>query len=95
MPSPTLDQARAAKSKALALLQDTPAVVGIGIARQDGAYCVKVNLSRATTMAAAVPASIDGVPVRVAVVGEIRKRSANGATPAASAKRTPRRAGRQ
>lgn len=95
MPSPTLDQARAAKSKALTLLQNSPTVVGIGIARQDGAYCVKVNVSHAPAVAEAVPASIDGVPVRVAVVGEIRKRSANGAAPAAPAKRTPRRAGRK
>jgi hypothetical protein len=56
---------------------------------------VKVNVSHAPAVAEAVPASIDGVPVRVAVVGEIRKRSANGAAPAALAKRTPRRAGRK
>jgi len=91
MPSPTLDQARAAKSKALALLQDAGTVVGIGIARQDGGYCVKVNLSRAAS-AGAVPATIDGVPVRVAVVGAIRKRPANGTSPAGT--RAPRRAGR-
>jgi hypothetical protein len=93
--SPTLDQARAAKSKALTMLQDASAVVGVGIARRNGGYCVKVNVSHAPAVAEAVPASIDGVPVRVAVVGEIRKRSANGAAPAASAKRTPRRAGRK
>ena len=93
MPSPTLDQARAAKNKALALLQDAAAVVGVGIARQDGGYCVKVNLSRAAS-ADAVPATIDGVPVRVAVVGAIRKRAANGVSPSSAGARAPRRAGR-
>ncbi|MGH6960493.1 MAG: hypothetical protein ACREE7_08430, partial [Dongiaceae bacterium] len=81
--------ARAAKSKALTLLQHAAAVVGVGIARQDGGYCVKVNVSRAPSAAEAVPASIDGVPVRVEVVGVLRKRPANGAAP-----RLSKRAGR-
>jgi hypothetical protein len=93
MPTPTLDQARAAKSKALALLQDAPAVVGVGIARRNGGYCVKVNVSHAPAVAEAVPASIDGVPVRVEVVGVLTKRTADASTPAAS--RVPRRAGRK
>lgn len=95
MPTPTLDQARAAKSKALALLQDATAVVGIGIARRDGGYCVKVNVSHAPTVAEAVPASIDGVPVRVEVVGVLRKRGASAAAPSAATNRVPRRAGRR
>jgi hypothetical protein len=93
MSSPTLDQARAAKSKALTLLQDAPAVVGIGIARRNGGYCVKVNVSHA--VAEAVPASIDGVPVRVEVVGVLTKRPAHAAAPPAGANRVPRRAGRR
>jgi hypothetical protein len=93
MPSPTLDQARAAKSKALTLLQDASAVVGVGIARRNGGYCVKVNVSHAPAATEAVPASIDGVPVRVEVVGVLRKRPARVA--ASSANRMPRRVGRK
>ena len=93
MPSPTLDQARAAKSKALTLLQDASAVVGIGIARRNGGYCVKVNVSHAPAAAEAVPATIDGVPVSVEVVGVLRKRPARIAAPSAS--RVPRRAARK
>ena len=93
MSSPTLDQARAAKSKALTLLQDDSAVVGVGIARRNGGYCVKVNVSHAPVAAETVPASIDGVPVRVEVVGVLRKRPAHIAAPSAS--RVPRRVGRK
>jgi hypothetical protein len=91
--SPTLDQARAAKSKALTMLQDASAVVGVGIVRRNGGYCVKVNVSHAPAAAEAVPASIDGVPVRVEVVGVLRKRPARIAAP--STDRAPRRAGRK
>jgi hypothetical protein len=92
MPTPTLDQARAAKGKALTLLQDAPAVVGVGIARRNGGYCVKVNVSHALAVAEAVPASIDGVPVRVEVVGTLTKRSADVSR---SSARMPRRAARK
>jgi hypothetical protein len=91
--SPTLDQARAAKSKALTMLQDASTVVGVGIARRNGGYCVKVNVSHAPAAAEAVPETIDGVPVRVEVVGVLRKRPARIAAP--SANRMPRRAGRK
>lgn len=73
MTTATLDEARAAKSKALNLLQKSPTVVGVGIARLNGGYCVKVNVSGTRS---GVPADIDGVPVRVEVVGALRKRAA-------------------
>lgn len=91
--SPTLDQARAAKSKAIALLRDASAVVGVGIARRNGGYCVKINVSHAPAAAETVPETIDGVPVRVEVVGVLRKRASNPATRPAN--RVPRRAGRK
>lgn len=72
MLTPTLDEARAAKSKALTLLRNAPSVVGVGIARLNGGYCVKVNVSRSRRD---MPADIDGVPVRVEVVGALRKRT--------------------
>jgi hypothetical protein len=68
----TLEQARAAKSKAIALLAALP-VVGVGITRIGDGYGLKVNLS-ASVVAAAVPGDVDGVPIKMEVVGEIRKR---------------------
>jgi hypothetical protein len=47
-------------------------VVGVGVTRIDGGYGVKVNL-RAPPPEGQIPESVDGVPVRVEVVGAIRK----------------------
>jgi hypothetical protein len=74
MQVPTIDEARAAKVKAVEMLKDAPAVVGVGIAKLDRGYCLKINLSQETGEAQSLPTSIDGVPVRVEVVGAIRKR---------------------
>ena len=68
----TLEQARAAKSKAAALLAALP-VVGVGITRVGDGYGLKVNLSESVA-ADALPEHVDGVPVKTEVVGEIRKR---------------------
>ena len=70
----TLDEARAAKplvEQALAGLAD---VAGVGITRVGSGYGVKVNLSQPPASPAAIPAEVAGVPVRVEVVGTIRKR---------------------
>ena len=70
----TLDEARAAKplvGQALAGLAD---VVGIGITRVGRGYGVKVNLSRKPAQSEFIPSEVAGVPVRVEVVGTIRKR---------------------
>ncbi|HWE37582.1 MAG TPA: hypothetical protein VG406_13520 [Isosphaeraceae bacterium] len=69
----TLDEARAAKPKALAEFSRRASVVGVGITRIDGGYGVKVNLSSPPDADAPLPDLIDGVPVRVEVVGAIRK----------------------
>ena len=69
----TIDQARAAKRKALKLF-DQQDVVGIGIARVEGGYGLKVNLQQPLAEQGAVPQEIDGVPIRFEVVGPIRKR---------------------
>ncbi len=68
----TIEQARAAKSKAESLLSRNRQVNGIGIARRGGGWCVKVNLSGATR--AKLPSEIDGVPVQVEQVGKVSKR---------------------
>ena len=67
----TLEQARAAKVVAVKALSDLP-VVGIGITRVGDGYGLKVNLGAAPE--GEVPATVAGVPVKVEVVGKIRKR---------------------
>jgi hypothetical protein len=74
MNAATLDEARAAKAKALTAYKGNASVVGVGITRIDGGYGVKVNLDSAPATDTDLPRLIDGVPIRVEVVGTIRKR---------------------
>jgi hypothetical protein len=69
----TLDQARAAKPRVLAVFERLAPVVGVGVTRLDGGYGVKVNLQAAPPEGTALPGTVDGVPVRVEVVGTLRK----------------------
>lgn len=66
----TLEQARAAKQKALAVFRGVEA--GVGITRVEAGYGLKVNLP--LPPAKALPQTVNGVPVRFEVVGPIRKR---------------------
>ena len=70
----SLDEARAAKSHAIEILRDVPELAGVGITRIGQGYGVKVNLSSAAAGNLDLPAQIDGVPVRLEVVGRVRKR---------------------
>lgn len=70
----TLEQARAAKKEAEKVFGQLGQVVGVGITRVDGGYGVKVNLREQPAGKQALPSEVGGVPVRVEVVGEIRKR---------------------
>lgn len=70
----TLEQARVAKAAAKSELAEVPGVVGIGLTKVGRDYALKVNLRAALPRGVRVPAQISGVPVRVEVVGEIRKR---------------------
>lgn len=70
----TRDEAQAAKATALARLAGRADVVGVGLTRVGGDYAVKVNLAAPPADADAIPSTIDGVPVRVEVVGTPRKR---------------------
>jgi len=74
MKSATIAQARAAKASALKIFESLVPVVGVGITKQNGGFGVKVNLRRAPPIGKQLPASIDGVPLTVEVVGPIRKR---------------------
>ncbi len=69
----TLDQARAAKQKALEVYGAHGRVVGVGITKLDEGYGLKVNFESAPARPGEMPEEIDGVPVRTEVVGKIRK----------------------
>jgi xanthine dehydrogenase molybdopterin-binding subunit B len=68
------DAARAAKARALEVFGQKAQVVGVGITRIGGGYGVKVNLGAPPAPDADLPDTVDGVPVRVEVVGTIRPR---------------------
>ncbi len=70
----TVDEARAAKKRAMDVFKRLAPVVGIGITKIDGGYGVKVNLRGKPKANVMLPDAVDGVPVRVEVVGPIRKR---------------------
>ena len=72
MKAASISKARAARAKAAELLGDSKLVNGIGIAREAKGYAVKVNLVK-VPRDGSLPAEIDGVPVRVEVVGRIKK----------------------
>lgn len=55
------------------MLNGSATVTGIGLARLDGGWGVKVNLSAAPPRNL-LPPSIDGVPVQVEVTGPISRR---------------------
>jgi hypothetical protein len=69
--TPDRAAARAAKSALAARLSAEPGVVGIGLARRDAGYVVKVDLADAGT-ASRVPGAVDGVRVVTEVVGAVR-----------------------
>lgn len=63
--------ARAARSVLAARLATDPAVVGIGLARRQSGYVVKVDVADAGAVGR-VPGTVDGVPVVTEVIGSIR-----------------------
>jgi hypothetical protein len=70
----SLEQARAAKESAKALLAALPGVVGVGITKVGEDYALKVNLREPLPAGVSAPERIGDVPVRVEVVGRITKR---------------------
>jgi hypothetical protein len=63
--------ARAAKSTLADRLSGDPGVVGIGLARLENDYVLKVNLTDAAA-APRVPGDVDGVRVVTEVTGAVR-----------------------
>lgn len=74
MKTADLDEARAAKERAKSFFAGNASVVGIGLTRVGDGYGVKVNLGTPPAPDADLPDTIDGVPVRIEVVGTIRPR---------------------
>ncbi len=69
-----LDEARAAKERAKSIFAGRALVVGIGVTRIGDGYGVKVNLGAPPPPDADLPEMIDGVPIRIEVVGTIHPR---------------------
>jgi hypothetical protein len=69
----TLEEARAAKGQAQAIFQSLAPVVGVGITKVGDAYGLKVNLQAPPPEGTRLPGDVDGVPVRVEVVGLPKK----------------------
>jgi hypothetical protein len=63
--------ARAAKTTLAARFATDPGVAGVGLARQDADYVVRVDLTEADS-AGRVPRVVDGVRVVTHVIGTVR-----------------------
>lgn len=71
----TLAEARRAKPKAAQVFSSLVGEVAVGIMRVGNAHFgLKVNLTEKPDETVTLPNNIDGVPVKVEVVGTIRKR---------------------
>jgi hypothetical protein len=79
--SVSIEQARAAKALAKSALVGVPGIVGIGLTKLGDDYALKVNLLEPLPGDVHVPDQVAGVPVRVEVVGVIRKRRGAGQPP--------------
>jgi endonuclease YncB( thermonuclease family) len=73
-PAQSLTKVRAAQRKVIAQLAQVREVNGVGITRVGDGYGLKVNLAAQPKRQVQLPQEIDGVPIRVEVVGPIRAR---------------------
>ena len=69
-----LQRVRAVKPHAEATLSCLLGEIAIGITRIGGEYGFKVNLASAPSPDIEIPATVEGVPIRVEVTGLISKR---------------------
>jgi hypothetical protein len=69
----TVEEVRAVKSRAIEVFRPLADVVGVGITRVGEGYGLKVNLQCTPRNSAALPREVDGVPVRIEIVGTVRK----------------------
>jgi hypothetical protein len=71
----SLRNAKAAKSQCAKVFADLVGDVAVGIVNLgDNRFGLKVNLTDEPTTDVTLPTEIDGVPVKVEIVGRIRKR---------------------
>lgn len=71
----TLKDAQMAKARAVELFRPLVGEVAVGIMPVGrSGYGLKINLMKAPDEGVSLPDEIDGVPVRIEVVGTIRKR---------------------
>jgi hypothetical protein len=70
-----LEAARAAKSEVIEAFAGVGDVVGVGLVSMGDGYGLKVNLAEAPARDVLPPREISGVPIRIEVVGTLRKRS--------------------
>ena len=63
--------ARAAKNALAAQLSAEPGVMGVGVARRESGYVLRVDLADAG-VASRVPGQVDGVRVVTEVIGTVR-----------------------
>lgn len=75
MTGASLKEVRAAKSEAAQVFADLVGQVAVGVMRlADDSYGLKINLTEKPAKNVVLPQSVAGVPVKVEVVGKIRKR---------------------
>jgi hypothetical protein len=71
----SLKDARAAKGPTAKVFGKLVGDVAVGVMRLDGdRYGLKVNLTEEPPDGVSLPSEVEGVPIRVEVVGRIRKR---------------------
>ncbi|SDN64635.1 hypothetical protein SAMN05660199_00490 [Klenkia soli] len=63
--------ARAAKAVLVERLADAPGITGVGLAKRDSDYVLRVDLAESSA-GARVPGSVDGVAVVTRVIGTVR-----------------------
>ncbi len=68
----SLERARQAKQHAADLFGRFGTVVGTGIISIDGGYGIKINLLDQPAEDLVLPERVEGVPVKVEVVGSVR-----------------------
>lgn len=73
----TRDEAQRAKQKLQAMLSEIPefetAPPQVGIALFEAGFGIKINVPEASAAVSRLPLEVDGVPVKVEVVGTPRK----------------------
>ena len=70
----SLERARAAKAKTLERLQAMGIQAAVGVARMGEGYVLSVALAEPLPGSARLPRSVEGVPLRAAVVGRVQAR---------------------